>query len=201
MKRFLVAIPVALLFIVVGCAPSLQGGGPPAARPPVAQTAPNATSGAQPPAPAPQLGTPTETLVLETPLPTSTPAPPTPVIPEGLYVTYMYTRPDPPQRGENTTFTVAFVNDANADYGFRWIVHIFKMDNLKNSYGETTVTRTVIPPGAHEEQSLGYWKLPLGGPCETFVARVDMIDDNNQSSQFKQPGGQLFEQPVEVCPP
>ena len=153
------------------------------------------------PAPAPELATPTSTVVLETPLPTSTAAPPTPVIPPGLYVTYLYTTPDPPVRGTELKFTVAFANSTGKVQTFRWIVYIYRIDNLRRSFGETTVTTTDAPLGAMEEKGLGYWRISLGEPCEDFIARVAWLDQDNRAAQFKSPNGQPFERKLTVCPP
>ncbi len=211
----------AFAFAVAGCttgpgtpastsAPRTAGTSPaPRASAPPVSTAPtplpNAAATELALAPAPQLSTPTtlpsETPVPETSLPTSTPAPPTPVIPPGLYVTYLNTQPDPPVRGAQLEFHIGFANDTSSTQDFRWIVYIYAPDNPTHSFGETTVTRTQEPPGAHEIIGLGYWKLPLGGPCEDYIARVAWLDQDNRAAQFKEPNGQLFEKILTICPP
>jgi len=134
--------------------------------------------------------------------PTSTPPPPTPVIPSGLYATSLQTIPELPTRGTDLVFYSTFANNTNSPITFRWVVRIFKLDNLTKSFGQTTNTLfTDLGPGARNQTSLGNWKLPLGGPCEDFIARIYFIDQNNQENPFKQPNGQIFEKSMAVCPP
>lgn len=192
-------VPCVLLLALAGCSST-----PPPIIPASTQAASVKITPTLPPAartnPAPATS-PTVTAVAELPLPTSTPAPPTPVIPPGLYVVYLNTIPDPPVRGTELTFFVGFANNTSNVQTFRWIVYIYKADNLARSFGETTVTSTSAPPGAEQARSLGYWKLPLGGPCESYIARVDLLDQDNHPAEFKQPNGQLFQKDLLVCPP
>ncbi len=132
-------------------------------------------------------------------VPTSTPAPPTPVIPAGLYITSLDIVPDPPTRGSNLLFYSTFANTTGSPQTFRWIVYIYRPDNPNTSFGETTVTSSSITVGAHTEQSLGYWRLPLGGPCENFIGRVDWMDQNNKTTPFLKPDGQVFEKQFTIC--
>jgi hypothetical protein len=118
-----------------------------------------------------------------------------------LYVTYLNTHPDPPVRGAELEFHAGLANNTSGPQDFRWIVYIYRPDNLAKSYGETTVTPTNLPVGAHEVIGLGYWKLPLGGPCEDFIARVALLDQNNRAAQFREPNGEFFEEKLTVCPP
>ncbi len=136
-----------------------------------------------------------------TPLATTTAPPPTPVIPDGLYITDLRFSPDPPVRGAELNFFATFANATNAELTFRWIVYIYRSDNPAKSYSETTVTTSILSLGAQEQKSNGYWKLPVGGPCEDYVARVAFIDNNNKASLFKQPNGQTFEKPFALCAP
>ena len=141
------------------------------------------------------------TLASTTPIPTSTPAPPTPVIPAGLYVTSLDMVTDPPARGLDLLFYATFANTTSSNQSFRWIVYIYRSDNLVTSFGETTVTSASLAGGAHTEKSLGFWKLPLGGPCENFVGRVALVDQNNRSTPFLRPDGQIYQRAFAVCPP
>jgi hypothetical protein len=136
-----------------------------------------------------------------TPIPTSTSAPPTPVIPAGLYVTSLDIVTDPPARGLELLFYATFANTTSTNQSFRWIVYIYRSDNLATSFGETTVTSASLSAGAHTEKSLGFWKLPLGGPCEDFVGRVALVDQNNRSTPFLRPDGQVYQRAFAVCPP
>jgi hypothetical protein len=134
-------------------------------------------------------------------IPTSTPAPPTPVIPAGLYITSLDIVPDPPTRGSALLFYATFANTTGAPQTFRWIVYIYRPDNPNTSFGETTVTLSSLALGAHTEQSLGFWRLPLGGPCENFIARVAWMDQNNKTTSFRTPNGKTYEKPFTVCAP
>ncbi|MBI4786801.1 MAG: hypothetical protein HY782_07125 [Chloroflexi bacterium] len=205
--RTIAALMAALLItlIIGSCAPE------PTRVAPVTSTRPSPTTlmptlAVGSPAPAPEIATPTPSTVArgaatETPLPTSTPAPPTPVIPPGLYVTYMNVTPNPPVRGAELVFAVGFANTTGKVHTFRWIVYIYRPENQRNSFGETTVATTNAPLGAQEVRGLGYWRIQLGGPCEDFIARVSWLDQDNRAAQFKQPNGQPFEQKLTVCPP
>ena len=154
------------------------------------------------PAPgSPAQGVASLTPVATTPIPTSTSAPPTPVIPDGLYVTRLDIVPDPPVRGLELLFYATFANTTSVPQSFRWIVYFYRSDNPVTSFGETTVTSTSESLGAHTEKSLGFWKLPLGGPCENFVARVALVDPNNRTTPFRRPDGQVYERAFAVCAP
>ena len=142
---------------------------------------------------------PASTIVPTSVVPTSTPALPTPVIPAGLYITSLDIVPDPPTRGSNLLFYSTFANTTGSPQTFRWIVYIYRTDNPNTSFGETTITSSSVAVGAHTEESLGYWKLPLGGPCENFIARVDWMDQNNKTTPFLKPDGQVFEKQFTVC--
>ena len=132
-------------------------------------------------------------------IPTTTPAPPTPVIPAGLYITSLDIVPDPPTRGSELLFYATFANTTGSPQTFRWIVYLYRSDNPTTSFGETTATTSITSLGAHTERSLGFWKLPLGGPCENFVGRVVWMDQNNKTTPFLKPDGQVFEKPFTVC--
>ncbi len=136
-----------------------------------------------------------------TSIPTSTPAPPTPVIPAGLYATSLDIVPDPPTRGSDLEFYGTFANTTGIVQNFRWVVFIYRPDNPVKSFGQTTVTSSSVDIGAQTKKSLGSWKLPLGGPCENFVARIAWMDQNNQTTPFLQPNGQPFEKNFVVCAP
>lgn len=194
-----VAILSVLLLALAACSPTPPPVLPTPTQAPSARITPTGPLAARPTI-APALS-PTIAAGLESPLPTSTPAPPTPVIPPGLYVVYLNTIPDPPTRGAELAFFAGFANNTSNAQTFRWIVYIYKADNLVRSFGETTVTSTSAPAGAIQARALGYWKLPLGGPCESFVARVSLLDQDNHSAEFKQPNGQLFQKDLTVCPP
>ncbi len=134
-------------------------------------------------------------------IPTSTPAPPTPVIPSGLYATSLDIVPDPPPRGADLEFYATFANTTGIVQNFRWIIFIYRPDNPIKSYGQTTVTSSSVDMGAQTKKSLGSWGLPIGGPCEDFIARVAWMDQNNQTTPFLKPNGQPFEKSFTICAP
>ncbi len=123
----------------------------------------------------------------------------TPVIPPGLYVTGLKTDPNPPLRGTDVVFSATFLNATGRIQNYKWIVYIFRPDNLTRSLNETSRTETGIPVGSSESKSLGSFKLPVGGPCENFVARVAFFDQENKSVFFTKPDGQIFQQDFSVC--
>jgi len=151
------------------------------------------------PSQVPMTPIPTSASTPMTPIPTSTPAPPTPVIPSGLYATTLDIVPDPPTRGSELIFYATFANTTGVVQNFRWITYIYRSDNRAKAFGQTTATSSSVAIGAHTEKSLGHWTLPLGGPCEDFVARVVWMDQNNQTTPFLRPDGQPFERAFTVC--
>lgn len=195
-----VAASLAILF-ATGCSATPAPVAPPTALPratvPPSTSIPSSNATI---APSPATS-PTPSVAPPTPIPTTTQPPPTPVIPAGLYGTSLDLVPDPPTRGINLEFYATFANTTSAVQNFRWIVYLYRSDNPIKSYGETTVTSSSIPLGAQTQKSLGYWKLPLGGPCENFTARVAWIDQNNQSAPFRRPDGTVDERAITVCAP
>lgn len=149
------------------------------------------------PAPAPAAASPS--VVPPTSIPTSTSAPPTPVIPSGLYATSLDISPDPPKRGMDLEFYATFANTTGVVQNFRWIIFIYRPDNPLKSFGQATVTSSSVEIGAQTKKSLGSWRLPLGGPCDNFTARVAWMDQNNQTTPFLRPDGQPFEKNFVVC--
>jgi hypothetical protein len=120
-------------------------------------------------------------------------------VPPGLYVTGLRTEPNPPLRGTDLVFSATFLNTTGRTQNYKWIVYIFRPDNLTRSLNETTRTETGIPAGASESKSLGNFKLAVGGPCENFVARVAFFDQDNKSVFFMKPDGQIFQHDFTVC--
>jgi hypothetical protein len=132
-------------------------------------------------------------------VPTVASRPTAPIAP-GLYVTGLRFEPAPPKRGQDIGFYATFLNTATGEQNTRWTVYVYRADNLRNSFGETTATLTTIPVGQKEQKVLGSWKLSGGGECENFIARVGWKNENNQTIIFNKPDGSLFEQPFTVCP-
>ncbi len=197
-KGIILLVSLALIVLAAACTTTPTSPAQPTA-PRIAASTPAAVPSDTPAASATTALSPS--VAPTTPIPTSTPAPPTPVIPAGLYITSLDIVPDPPTRGANLLFYATFANTTGIVQNFRWIVYLYRSDNPLTSFGETTVTMSSLPLGAQTEQSLGFWKLPLGGPCENFVARVAWLDQNNQSTPFLRPDGQVFEKPITVCAP
>jgi hypothetical protein len=154
---------------------------------------PTATATPLPPTPAPTVpaSTPTNT-------PTIKPTP-APTIAPGLYVTNLRTDPNPPLRGTDLIFYPTFLNTTGTLQNYRWNVFLYRPDNLTTRFGEATRTDTSIPINGGEFRSVGGWKIPIGGPCENFVARVVFFDQNNQALPFPKPDGTVFQKDLTVC--
>jgi hypothetical protein len=204
-KGFIPGAAFLVILFATGCS-TTPPATPPGVAPPTAlssTTVPPSTNvpSTNPTIATPSTSSPAPSVALTTPIPTTTQAPPTPVIPSGLYATSLDMVPDPPMRGVDLEFYATFANTTGTVQTFRWIVYLYRSDNPTKSYGETTATNSSIPLGAQTQKSLGYWKLPLGGPCEDFTARVAWIDQNNQSAPFLRPDGKIDERAITVCAP
>jgi hypothetical protein len=116
-----------------------------------------------------------------------------------LYVIGLRLEPSPPKRAQDVGFYPTFLNTTGATLTYRWLVYIWKRDNLKHSFGETPSNVTSVPVGAQEQKAAGVWKPGVGG-CEDFLARVAWLDENKQPVPFKQPDGQVFDLWFTVCP-
>jgi hypothetical protein len=144
--------------------------------------------------------TPTESLPTLTPTSTSTSTPlPSPTTPPGLYVTGLRTEPNPPYLGIDLTFYATFLNTTGSVQDYKWIVYIYRADNLNTTAGETTRTEAAIPVGSSESKSLGNWKLPVGGPCQNYIARIAFFDQSNNSILFSGTDGKAFQQDFRMC--
>ena len=119
----------------------------------------------------------------------------------GLYVTDIRTDPVSPIRGVDLTFYVSFVNTTGSLQNLKWIVYIYRPENMARSFGETTGATTTFPSTIGEAQSAGTWKLPLGGPCENFTVRAAWFDKDNKPVFFNTFDGKPFEKGLTVCPP
>ncbi|MDE3088726.1 MAG: zinc ribbon domain-containing protein [Chloroflexota bacterium] len=129
-------------------------------------------------------------------LPQATLVPPTLAAPPGLYVSAL--RLDPgPKRGVDITFYPTFLNTTGGTQSYRVKVYLYRAENLRNSFGETSPAPTTIPVGL-TEQKAGSWKLGSGG-CEDFIARVGWIDDQNRITFFNAPVGGTFELRFPMC--
>lgn len=134
-----------------------------------------------------------------TPGPSPTPTP-TPTFAPGVFVMDVRTEPSPPTRGADLKFYVTFVNTIGSLQSYRWNLYLYKPGE-RNSYGELTQTTTTLGIGINEYKADGVWKLPLGGPCEDFVARVGWFDQENKLKMFVKFENEVYEKPLAVCPP
>jgi hypothetical protein len=137
--------------------------------------------------------------IVPTTLPTATliSPPPTAAIPPGLYVTNVRLEPPIPGPGEDAFFYVTFLNTGTGTANYRWLVYIYKPDNAKNSFGETSKVLTSMPIGISEHK-VGTWKVTRGA-CGAYFARVAWIDDANVATVFNSPNGQIFELAFNMC--
>lgn len=196
--RYLTAIVLVLFAIVVTACSS--GPGTPTPTPlPRATWTPTVSRSTSPTLALAQPSASLATSVAPTPVP-ATPRP-SPTIPPGLYVTSLRIDPNPPTRGSDLVFHATFLNTTGTVQNFKWLVYIYRPETPTRSYSETTLTMSSIPVGTSEFKSLGAWKLPLGGPCENFFARVAWFDENNKAINFTKPDSQLFSQDFSVCAP
>lgn len=133
-----------------------------------------------------------------TPVPPSAiPATSTPQIPPGLYVTKLRPEPSSPPPATDTSFWVTFLNTTGNSARYKWKVYIYKPDNLRNSFGETSAVTIDIPTGS-TEQNVGMWRITVGA-CGDYLARVGWLDDNNHITFFTRPDGQMYEFAFATC--
>jgi hypothetical protein len=199
------AFVLALLFLVAACstAPTPTAAPIPTIAPTQAPTrvAPTVAPTTTAPSPATATVLPTSAstpTTAATTLPTARPTS-TPAVAPGLYVTNLRTDPNPPLRGTDLYFYPTFLNSTGTPQNYRWNVFLFRPDNLNTRFGEATRTDSSIPQGSGEFKSVGGWKIPVGGPCENFVARVVFFDQNNQPQTFNKPDGTPFQKDLTVC--
>ena len=133
------------------------------------------------------------------PVPTQPPSQPTSAVPPGLYVSALRMEPGP-QRGVDIAFYPMFLNTTGGIQSYRVKVYLYRAENLRNSFGETSAAPIAIPVGMTEQKALGSWKLSGGGGCEDFIARVGWIDEQNRITFFNAPGSGTFESRFPVCP-
>ena len=130
-------------------------------------------------------------------LPQPTLVPPTLAAPPGLYVSAL--RMDPgPQRGVDISFYPTFLNTTGGTPTYRVKVYLYRVENMRNSFGETPIAPITIPAGSTEQRVAGSWKLGSGG-CEDFIARVGWVDDQNRITFFNALAGGTFELQFPMC--
>lgn len=130
-------------------------------------------------------------------LPSAIPTTATPQIPPGVYVTKIRPEPSSPPPATDTSFWVTFLNTTSNPARYKWKVYIYKPDNLRNSFGETSAVTIDIPIGS-TEQNIGRWRITAGA-CGDYLARVGWIDDNNRITFFTHPDGQMYELAFATC--
>ncbi len=133
---------------------------------------------------------------------TNTPVPPTPTPTgaPGVYVMNLRLEPPSPKRREEIGFYPTFLNTTGSEQSYRWLVYIYRTDNLGHAFGETPKSTVPFPIGAVEQRANGTWKLTGGGECENFIARLAWINQDNQPIPFTKSDGQAYELPFTVCP-
>jgi hypothetical protein len=85
--------------------------------------------------------------------------------------------------------------------GYRWRVKIFKLDNLKNSLGDTAIMNETFPVGSSEHAIIDNWRVAGPGDCEQLVARVFLVgSEPNDVSEFRYLDNNRVELNFQVCP-
>lgn len=203
----IISLPLALILIslIVACSsapaptPTLTAFATPV---PLPTFAPSKTATAIPPPATATTLRATQTSIPPTTAPTNTPTripTPAPTIPPGVYVTALRTDPNPPLRGTDIFFYPTFLNTTGTLQNYRWNVFLYRPDNLTTRFGEATRVDSAIPVSGSEFKSGGAWKIPVGGPCENFVARVVFFDQDNRALPFPKPDGAIFQKDLTVC--
>lgn len=99
------------------------------------------------------------------------------------------------------SFYVTFLNTNSGPAGYRWRVRIFKLDNLRNSFGDTAPRNESFPVGSSEHAIIDNWRLAGPGPCEDLLARVFLVDpQGNDAGEFLYLGNKRVELNFQVCP-
>ena len=117
-----------------------------------------------------------------------------------MFVTSLRVDPNP-VRGAELTFNPTFFNNTGSPQNVKWVVYIYRADTPGRRIGETTAIYITIPQGASEQKGVGFWKLPLGGPCDYFYAEVAYFDVNNRGVSYTTSDGAVFQKGLTVCPP
>jgi hypothetical protein len=164
---------------------------------PTSTEAPKPTATTVPPTSAPQ-ATATSAPATATTAPTAvsaTSAPP------GLYVTGIQLDPSQPAHAQNITFSVSFLNTANADQNQKWVIYIYNPAiNPNRPSTQTAVTQSTFPPGPTDLQASPPVKFGVtGNACDYYFAQVDSIDINNKGTPLTQPNGQALTKGFAVC--
>jgi len=127
-------------------------------------------------------------------------ATPAPAIPPGFYVTQIRSEPSPPRRGQSVGFHATFLNTTGATQNYRWLVYIYRVSNLRSSFGETAAQDSSIAVGTFEIKTRSDWNTGVGLGCEDYLVRVAWLDQNRQAIAFSMPDGKPAEIYITVCP-
>lgn len=144
------------------------------------------------------------TLVPTNPPPTktATKVPPTntpvPNFPPNVYVTKITIEPGTPNRNQNATFTVTFLNTTGQNRSYNWLILTYRQGETKG-FGESAAAPVTIPPG---ESTLSLIYTPVtgkGGGCESFYARAGWKISAFEKYQFPNTTGDPATVYYDVC--
>lgn len=159
------------------------------------------------PVPATATPPPTAKPVTPTAAATATPAPPrataTPAAPPGIYVTNIRLDPAKPNRGNQVTFYVTFLNTTGAPSNYAWQILLYEEEKCCNparTYGTSLLQQMTIPTGSNVLASANNWKVAGAGDCVSFYAQVSYQDPEKHPVIFNMPNGQPYTIPFTVCP-
>ncbi len=122
--------------------------------------------------------------------------------PTGLYVTSLRVQPAQPAFNQGISFFPTFVNNTQGDYSAKWLVYVWKADEVLKTNNETAALFTHFPVGTAEYAAADDGGFKYGGTgktCEYFFARVAMLDNNNKPIYLTDLSGKTVEQGFAVC--
>jgi hypothetical protein len=122
--------------------------------------------------------------------------------PPGLYVTSLRVQPAQPAFNQSISFYPTFANTSSGDYAAKWLVYVWKADEVTKTNNETAALFTHFPVGTAEYAAAddgGFKYGATGRTCEYFFARVAMLDPNNKPIYLTDLSGKTVEQGFSVC--
>ncbi len=138
-----------------------------------------------------------------TPVPVSAQQPtPAASAPPGLYVTDLRIQPAQPAFNQGISFYPTFANTTAGDYAAKWLVYVWKADEVLKTNNETAALFTHFPVGTAEYAAAddgGFKYGATGRTCEYFFARVAMLDNNNKPIYLTDMTGKTVEKGFAVC--
>lgn len=153
-----------------------------------------ATATNVPPTETPPPPTATRRVLTATPIPTATIS-----APPGIYVGNMSVDPPQPRAGDEMIFSVQFMNTTGRAQTYEWCVNIYDPNNLRNSFGQTTCQRQLIPEGETVLAGIPY-ELRQIGQCTPFLAKTVFLDQQRAQVPFFQTDGRDYWLNFSVCP-